>query len=800
MLFSYFITAYRSLKNRPVLTGINVVGLAVGLAACLLISLWVRHQLSYDTFHPKADDVYRVVLEAQMPNGSIAAPVTPAPMAPTLHRDVPEVEAATRFTDRSEMVVRVGDRPFVERRVFEADSAFFDVFGGFEVIRGNPETVLDASDAVVLTRSTAQRYFGDLDVVGKTVEVDATTRRVTGVVEDVPANAHFHYDLLIPIDLPPDLRGNWTSNGFSTYVRLTERHDRAAFAQKLQDFVEQYVGPQMSEGLGIPVEQWLAESRFHYRPQALLDVYLHSNLQYEIEPTGSIAYVWTFSAIALFILVIACINFVNLVTARATERAEEVGMRKALGALRGQLAGQFLGEAFLTTVSAGVVALGLASFALPTFNQMAGTDLDLVGALAGPMGAMLLGGVVLVSIGAGGYPALVLSGFSPASVLRSAGTSHTGGSGKWLRQSLVVVQFAISITLIAGTLVVWNQFEYIQTKRLGLDKEHVVAIERSQGLDEQQEAFKREVRALPGVAGVGASNTLFDQGVNNFHFQPDDRPAGEGVTLSTFAVDHRFTDVMDIEVVKGRTFDPARSTDTSAVIINQAAARILGWDQPTEHVLHPGQDEPPLSVIGVVEDFHFQSLRRSISPLLLEFSPSPDQVLVRIHPGDASETMTAIEDTWSQFVPGTPMSFTSLDDRFASLHADTQRTARLFVVFAVLAIAIACFGLFGLATYTAQRRTKEIGIRKALGATAGQIVRLLSRDFMTLVTVAFVVATPLAYVGMQRWLRDFAYHADVGVGVFAGAGFVAFVIAFLTVSIQAFRAAQTDPAAALRSE
>jgi putative ABC transport system permease protein len=618
---------------------------------------------------------------------------------------------------------------------------------------------------------------------------------------DVPATSHFQFDLLTRLQVPPQLEATWLANSYTTYARLREGHSRTAFADKMQDFAKSYVGPQAAEAFGVSTNQWLSQNEWRYFPQRLTEIYLYSDLQDEMEPVGSIAYVWTFAAVALFILLIACINFTNLVTARATERASEVGMRKALGARRGQLAGQFLGEALLTTGAALVIALLIAAAALPGFNSLAGTQLSLGVLVTGPVGIGALLGVILVGLVAGSYPAFVLSRFRPAEVLKSADRSRSSGPGGWLRQGLVVVQFTVSIALIAGTLVVWNQFDYIQNKRLGLDKEHVVAIERSQSLEDQQGAFKDEVRQLPGVVDVGATSRLFDNQNSTIGYFPDDRPPGESVALGNIAVDERFVDVMNIDMVTGRNFDPARTTDTTAALINQAAVEALGWDDPIGHTLGEGpNDESPYRVIGVVENFHLRSLRQRIDPLVLTLDEAPGQVLVRMQPGTPSETLSALEATWKTFAPGTPMAYDFLDARFASLHADTQRMARLFIVFAGLAIAIACFGLFGLATYTAQRRTKEIGIRKALGATATQVITLLSKDFLQLVGVAFVVAAPLAYWGMQQWLQDFAYRVDLGVGWLALAGGLALVIAFLTVSTQAWRAARTDPAKALRSE
>lgn len=800
MLWSYLTTAYRSLKNRPILTGINVTGLAVGLAACLLLSLWVQEQLSYDTFHPDADDIYRVVLEAQTPNGTVSGPLSPGLMAPVLRQDFPQVESVVRMDDREELIVRVGNEAFTESRVYEVDSTFFGVFSGFELQRGNETTALQAPNAVVLTASTAQRYFGSLDVLGQTVEVDGITRRVTGVTATLPDASHFHFDLLTPLELTADQQQYWSSNDLHTYVKLIEAHDRSTFGQQLQGLVAKYVGPEMQEQIGIPAGEWAEQSRFRYYPQALTSIYLHSDLKYELEPTGSLAYVWTFSLVGLFILLIACINFTNLVTARATERAGEVGVRKALGAYRGQLAAQFLGEALLTSVTAFVLAAGLATSVVPLFNRVADAHVDVAAALFSPVGLVVVLGVLLTGLLAGGYPALVLSRFSPASTLKTASRSRSSGSGGWLREGLVVIQFVISIALIAATMGVWSQFDYIQNKRLGLDKDHVIALERGQRLGSQQATFKEELRQIPGVHSVGATSSMFDQQISNFLYLPNDRPSSEGVTLATIQVDAGFTEVMNIQVEDGRTFDPVRETDSTAVVINRATAETIGWDDPVGQKLNTGGNGPTYTVIGVVENFHFRSLRQRVEPLVMLLSEAPSQVLARVKPDQRAETMNAIETTWERFSASAPLSYTYVDTRFDTLHASTQRTAQLFAFFAGLAVLIACFGLFGLATYAAQRRTKEIGIRKALGATITQIVRLLTTQFLKLMGIAFLVSTPLAYLGMKSWLNDFAYRIDLGAKLFIVAGLAAATIAFVTVGVQAIRAARTDPAKALRSE
>ena len=802
MLFSYFLTAYRALRNRPAVTAINVAGLAVGLAACVLIALWVKQQVSYDTFHPQSDHLYRLALDASGPRGDMTAPLSPAPAAPVLMRDVPGVKSATRIDEVDQPTIQVGNQTFVEDRVLAADSLFFDVLSGFQLLRGTPSRALAMPASAVLTESAARRYFGTTDALGQTMRVNDEQRTVTGILADPPVASHMQFDVLTTLQLSPEIETSWLANSTYTYVRLRGDARPEAFRDQVAQISDQYVGPQAMELLGMTRQEFEEQSGITYFAQKVTQIHLHSNMQYELGPTGSIAYVWTFSAVAFLILLLACINFTNLATARATERAAEVGMRKALGAHRGQLAGQFLGEAMLTTLVAAGLAFVLVQGGLPFFNAIAETNVQL-GTLTAPTVLAALGGIAVVGGLAGLYPALVLSGFTPARVLKGTQRSTTGKGG-WLRQGLVVFQFTITIAMMAGTAIIWSQFDYIQSKRLGIETERVIAVERAAQLGERQETLKAELRSLPSVASVGASNALFDagnRGVNNFNWVPNDLPSQEGTTAATISVDANVADVLGIALNEGRLFDPARATDTSAVVINETAAQMYGFDRPTENTLRTvGPQGETFDVIGVVEDFHFQSLRQPIRPVILTLDAAPRKVLVRAKPGQAEAALAGIQQTWATFAPNLPLTYGFADAQYAQLHQDTQRTGRLFLVFAGLAIAVACFGLFGLAMYTAQRRTKEIGIRKALGATTSQIILLLSNRFAQLVGVAFVLAAPIAYLGMSHWLSDFAYRVDPSAGAFLGAGVVAMVVALGTVSIHAFRAARLDPATTLRDE
>ena len=802
MLRSYLTIAWRSLRKRTGPTVINVTGLAVGLAACLLIGLWIQNELSYDAFHPEADRVHRVLVRVEAGGNNIYAPTGPAPLKDVVERDVPEAAAATRVRpDRSALLTHASES-FTDNTVVRADTAFFSVFDGFQLLRGDRGTALDDTDAIVLTEETARRVFGSLDVVGETLDYRDRTWRVTGVMASVPETSHLRFDAVAALSVSPGFQSNWTGFRFYTYVKLNEGASVAAFQEKLNGIARQYGAADIQESFNFPLDQ----ITYAFPAEPLTRIHLYSDFN-ALDAGGSITRVYVFGAVGLFILLIACINFMNLATSRATERATEVGMRKALGAGRSQLVGQFLGEALLTTAAATGAALLLAGLVLPSFNTIAGTSFGMDAFLQPSVMGGLLVLVLLVGLMSGSYPAFALSRFAPAAALKASGRYSSSGSGQRLRQGLVVFQFAISIALIVSTLVAQEQFDYIQSKQLGFDKERVVEVEGADALGERQTTFVNRVRQLSGVTAASAGDGLFGGSSGN-GFWPADSTANASRVLRYFSVGPRFVETLQMDVIAGRSFDPGRASDSSAVIINQAAADAFGWERPTEQRLASGETEAEVyDVIGVVENFHFQSMRREVEPAALFLGrtsglPSrPGSVYARLAPGASSSGLGAIRSTWAEVAGDTaPFQYSFVDQTYERLHRDVQQAGILFSLFSGLAVVIACLGLFGLATYTAQRRAKEVGIRKALGATAMQVVGLLSKDFLQLVGIALVVALPVAYVAMQRWLEDFAYRTDLGAGIFLLAGGLAFAVALLTVSYQALRAARLDPATTLRDE
>ncbi len=801
MLRNYLKIAYRALRSRPGVTTINVLGLAVGIAACLLIGLWIKHELSYDDFHPDAEDTYRITAKVKTGDMDLEAPLSAGAMAPTLANEFSSTDAATRLGTTASTTVRVGGRSFRQSQILTADSSFFDVFGGFTLRRGDRATALDGNDAVVLTPPAAQRYFGDKNPVGKTLEIGGSTRRVTGVLDPVPSASHLQFQLLVAQDLPKRRTTRWTANNFYTYVRLADGTDPSAFDRRLDQYVRAEVIPQLGKVLGMSMEKRLAQgAEYQYNLQPLTDIYLHADSSYEVGPTGSLAIVYVFMAVGFLILLIACINFMNLATARAEERATEVGIRKAVGAGRPQLAGQFLGEAVLTTAAAFGLALGLAFLARPVFTQLSGVPLSLGDLLNGPVLLALGVGILAVGALAGSYPAFVLARFDPSEVLTVNQRHGSGGGSTWVRRGLVVGQFVVSIALIAGTLVVWQQYDYIQTKRLGLDEERVVVLNPGESLVDRQDTFLKRARRLPGVVEASGGDPLFGL-ITKTTYAPADASPDAATGMSAINVGPRFVETMGIDVTQGRSFDPGRAADSSAVLLNRAAAKAFGWS-PRAAVgrMVSERGGSPLKVIGVVDNFHYQSLRRQVQPLVLRLDETGRRMFVRLEAGDPEPALDRLRDLWSEAGANGPFQYTFLDQDFAQLHRSTRQAGQLLGLFSGLAIFVACLGLFGLATYTVQRRKKEIGIRKAMGATASQVVGLVSRQFVGLVAAAFVVAAPLAYIGMTRWLNRFAYQTSVGMGVLAGAGGAVLLVALLTVSYHALRAARTDPATTLRDE
>lgn len=802
MLKNYFKTALRNIRRHKLYTFINVAGLAIGLAAFILIGLWIEDELSYDDFFQQADQIYRVATQQRSSDHTTAFATSPRPLARVIDDPFPEVIEATRLSrERADQVlVRYRDKHFFENRVFFADSNFFEVFS-IPLLRGSPKEALSEPFSIVITEAAAQKYFGASNPLGKTLTLrlsedqDIFDYVVTGVARGLPHNAHFHFDFLASYQQHPlvgsqDDQDNWLGLNLYTYVLLREGASSEALGRELSALAEGRAND--------PTE---AEGRYEFLLQPLTSIHLHSDLRSEIEANGDIVYVYLFAAIALFILLLACINFVTLTTARAASRAKEVGLRKVLGSGRGQLVGRFLVESVLLSLLALFFAAGLIELVLPALDAFTGRPLDFDYFQSGWILPSFVGLALLVGIAAGSYPAVYLSSFRPAVVLKGGPAAASKG-GFSLRSGLVVFQFAVAIALIVGTAVIYRQVSYMQSKKLGFDKEQVVVLEGTEDLGPQIEAFKEELLKHTGIARVTNAQTMPGRSFDRARIRLQETSEEGALSVAWLTAGYGFVETLGLDLVAGRSF--SRASDSMAVILNESAVDALGLENPVGRELI--ENDRLYTVIGVIEDFHFASLHRRIGPLAI-FGPDPwsqnrpnQLVAARIQSSDLSGVLSSIRKTWEAFVPEQPFAYSFLDERLDALYRSERGVGRLLGVFASLAVLIACLGLFGLSAYVAQHRTKEIGVRKVLGASVASIVALLSKDFLKLVLAAVVIASPVAYFLMNRWLEDFAYRIDIGLSVFVWTAVLAVVIAFLTVSYQSVKVALMDPVKSLRYE
>lgn len=817
MFKNYMKIALRNLRKRKGFAFINIAGLGIGMACSVLILLYVQHELSYDLFHEHADDIYRVERDVTFHQERGVYPVTAHPYAPALEAEFPEIATTTRiWTTNTDFLDK--KQQYNRARLFYADSSFFDVFT-FSLLHGDKATALREPFSVVLTESQAKRYFPERDPIGQTLTMQwgkDYDMKVTGVIADVPENSHMHFDAIASYSTVYSIFGQqsmnvWFSNNIYTYLRLQPGSNPATLEAKLPAWQEKYMGNRARELMGHGVD---ITKIVQLKLKPMTDIHLYSNLEHEIEPNSDITTVYIFSAVALLILLIACINFMNLSTARSMDRAKEVGLRKVVGAERARLIAQFLCESVIMAFLALLLAVGLIELLLPVFGSLTGKTLEMH-YLNNPTGLLALVALAaFVGVISGSYPAFFLSGFRPIAVLK--GKFAGNKQGVLLRKILVVMQFAISIALIIGTVVVMQQLDFLRSKQLGFDKEHTVIIPINDAnlKPSHIEAVKQEIGKNPAVVSVATGNKVpGDRQFSDTMFRKDNtgQHAEDMVNMQYYFVSHDYLSTLGVEMAAGRSFSREFSTDaSSAYILNEAAVRKLNWGSPEEAVgrkfARVTGTEPKMTfkdgqIIGVVKDFHFKSLHQKIEPIVLELSSGAyNYVLARIRPENIPQTLEFLQETMRRFSPNYPFDYFFQDAYFESLYRSEERMRQIFGYFTFLAIFIACLGLFGLASFSAEQRTKEVGIRKVLGATVTSIVGLLSKDFLRLVLVAFVVAAPVAYLAMNRWLADFAYRIDIGWWVFLLAGGLAFVIAVLTVSTQAVRSAMTNPADSLRYE
>lgn len=822
MFRNYLKIAFRSLRKSKGFTALNVIGLASGLAVCLLIVLYVTDELSYDRYNTGADRIYRIDEDSYINNTQYDAANTTKFMGPALVASYPKIQQMVRFSHPGDLLVRKGNDHVLDHRFVFADSTIFKVFT-LPMIAGDPNTALNNPHSIVIDEAAALRYFNSTDVVGRTLQVGSenTPLKITGVIRNMPEQSQFHFSFIRPLreswtfNDPSD--NDWLSSNYYTYILARPGTTRA----EVQKDVDAVVNLNFSRALkemfqvsGADLEK--AGNHVGCQVFPLTDVHLHSNKSYEFEANGNIQFIYIFSVIAVLVLLIACVNFMNLSTARSANRAREVGIRKVSGSTKGHLILQFLTESILLSLFSLILALGIAVLLLPMFNQLAGKSLHSDMLFSGRFLPILIGLVLLVGCLAGSYPAFYLSSFQPIQVLK--GKIAAGFKSSWLRSGLVVFQFFISIGLIVSTLVIYRQLHYIRNKEVGFNRDQVLVIHDTWSLGrEGMTNLRTDLLTLAGVTDATITDDVPTAGPGQYRqpgwFRDASLDARKAIFMTTLRVDDHYVPTLGMQIVKGRNFDLAHfPTDSTAVILNEAAVAMLGAKDPLSVLLYNRADElksneldhfKPLAfhVIGVVKDFNYNSMHDKIHPLVMMVNMfNWGSMAVRFRTSDVFPLVRQVERKFHAAKQGLPFNYTFMDNDFDKLYHAEQHTGRIFITFAVFAILIACLGLFGLVTYAAEQRTKEIGVRKVLGASVSGIVGLLSRDFTILVGIAALIAFPVAWWAMSKWLETFAYRTEISWWIFLVAGAVALVIALLTVSIQTVRAALANPIKSLRSE
>ena len=814
MFSNYLKIAIRNLAKNKTYSIINVTGLAVGLGCCILIFLYVQNELSYDRHHLNGERIYRVVSEFSFGGEEGKMAVTPAPLAKTIAADYPEVEAAVRFRRYGPFLVKSegAEQNYNEERVVFADNDIFNIFT-IPLLAGDPGKAIAEPNTVVISSRAAQKHFGEQQPIGKTLVFDNNAPfLVTGIFADMPGNSHFHFDFIASLESRSEGKITvWGGSNFQTYLLLAEGSNPDVLQAKFPAMLVKYKEPLLKQVLGIGYEE-LAEGGSYERLslQPLFNIHLHSDLTAEFEPNGSSQNVYIFSAIAFFILLIACVNFMNLSTARSANRAREVGVRKVLGSMKKQLVWQFLLESLCLCLLGLVLALGLVEFMLPAFNHLAGRNIETGYLQNWPLLGLLAGMVFFTGIGAGSYPAFLLSSFKPVKVLK--GRFQNNAKLGWLRSGLVIFQFTTSLILLLGTLIVKDQLNFIQKKSIGFNKEQVIVVHDAYALGNRLDAFKKEVLRHSGmVSGTVSSHLPVPSFRSSVEFWPEGgKPDKSAVTMQIWHVDYDYVKTLGMEIREGRDFSSEFATDSSGILINEKAAAMFAFENPIgKRILAydfiPGKgvdfDNPvPHTIIGVVQNFHFESFREDIGALGLRVRRSRAFALFRFKVENAASSIDLLETEWQKFGPGQPFAYSFLDDRFAQMYSADQRLGKIIGVFSALAIFTACLGLFGLASFMAQQRTQEIGIRKVLGASVGGIVAMITNQFARYVLVAGLIASPLAWLMMREWLANFAYRTEISPMLFIIAISSGLVLAILTVSYQALKAALGNPINALKYE
>jgi len=790
MLFNYLKIAFRNIVRHKAFAFINIAGLAIGMACSIFILLWVQNELSYDRFHKNANEIYRIAASA----GDFKVAVNTAPMPPELKLKMPVVKNMVRLKGLEQHMLGEGIKKFDEKRIFYADSTYFQVFS-FPLVRGNPATAMNRRDAVLITQDMAKKYFGDADPMGKTLRVDNKDYvTITGVLENIPANSHLQFDFLMPMSAiaqaNQDLKeSKWDNFNFYSYLLLDKSFrptaaNLAAMDQRLDKIFKEHV------------DEKVLKVKFQLQP--LTAIHLHSDLQADLPGRGNIQYVHIFFVVAIFILMVACINFMNLATARSARRAREVGLRKVVGAGRGQLIGQFLGESMLIAFISLLIALGIVWLLLPVFNGIAGKTLS-IHILDGKILAGLVGIALLTGLVSGSYPALFLSGFQPAKVLK--GNMKTMGGNRIFRNSLVVLQFVVSIILLAGTALVYRQLNFIKNMNLGFEKSNLLYTGMTGELWSKQDALKAELKQNPLTSDFAISGDLpvnLTNGTVSVEWQG--KSPNTQIVFPNMDVNEDFFNVYQLKMVSGRAFSRDFKGDSSNYIINEKAAEVMGMNSSSAVGKPLTMWGNKGTIIGVVKNFNFKPVQLSIEPLIMRLNHWGGFITVRTKPGTTEAALKALEKITANLNPAYPFSYGFIDQELASQYKGEQQMGSLFNIFAGLAIFISCMGLYGLSAFMAEQRTKEIGVRKVLGASVANVVYMLSTSFTRLILVAVLIAVPVAWYAMDQWLQGFAYHVQVNWIVFLVASLAALLIAWITISYESVKAAVANPVSSLRME
>ncbi len=786
MLYNYLKITLRNIKRYKGYSFINIMGLSVGMACCFLILLWVQDELSYDKFHEHADEIGRVITHQQSADGIQSAALSPPPLADYLVSGFPEIVNATRLRIHNNWMMKTENKKFMEDGIAFLEPSFFEMFS-FPFIQGDPKTALSNPDSLIITQSMAEKYFGKEDPVGKTMNADNDLDFViTGVIQDIPENSHISFRFAVSFKLLPELfnwkMDRWTDVMYQTYIQIQKGASFEQVNSKIAGILKEKTNNQ----------------KFKLELQPLKAIHLHSSsLQWESVAQGDIKQVQLFSILSFLILIMACINFISLTTARGANRAKEVGMRKVTGAARMDIIKQFLGESILFTSFGFIVAIGLVDLLLPAFNGLSGKHITMNTIFNLNFLPIMIGIVMTTGFLSGSYPALFLSSFQPAKVLK--GKLKMGGKSSNFRKILVTVQFTVSVFLIISTLVVFSQLEYIRNRKLGYDKEHIIYLPARGDIHDNYEPVKNELLKHNDILNVTVGSSLptlpgnYWSGLDWPGKDPADKPA-----MWFYSVDFDFIKTFDIKMASGRDYSKDLSTDSSNYIINEAASKYMGLSEPVGKWFARGEKRG--TIIGVVKDFHFETIKKTVEPLVLHVSPFYQYIFVKVRPDNLSGVIHHIEDIWERFNPEFPIEYHFLDEAFNHIYRTEHRMGNLFRYFTALAIFISSLGLLGLASFMTQERTKEIGIRKVLGASQSNIFMLLSKDFMFYMAISNIIGWTIAYISMNKWLQNWAYHTQFHVLFFILAALISFIIVLMSVSYQAIKAALANPVDSLRYE